>query len=79
MSDELVPIEIDRKKLKKSALNILAECDKYINFFNQQAIQPPSIKIYQKKYKLLAENLKETGQDIRFAVNRGYRLELYAE
>ncbi len=79
MIDELIPREIDRTKLKKPALSILATCDKYIDVINQQPSRPDVIKIYPKKYKILAENLKQTGQNIRTDGYRGYRLERYAD
>jgi hypothetical protein len=78
-SDQLIPREIDRTKLKKKSLKILAECDRYIDCVNHQTIQPLSIKIYPEKYEFLAKDLKATGQDIRTACYRGYRLERYAE
>ena len=79
MSDELIPREIDRKKLPKRALNILHKLDPYINFMNKRSSKPASLKIYPKDFEFLAEKLKDTGQDIRFALYRGYRLEMYAE
>ena len=79
MSDELIPREIDRTKLNKTARNILHKCDRYINFFNQQPSRPDVIKFYPKDYKLLEENLKETGQNIKTDIYHGYRLERYAE
>jgi hypothetical protein len=77
--DELIPTEINRTKLKKKSLKILAECDTYIECVNHQAIQPLSINIYQEKYEFLAEDLKTTGQDICTSVYRAYRLVKYAD
>ena len=71
--------EIDSTKLNKTARNILHDCDRYIDFFNQQPSRPDAIKVYPKKYKLLAKNLEETGQNIKTEVYHGYRLERYAE
>ena len=45
---DLIPREIDRTKLPKSALNILHKFDPYIDFMNQQAIKPPCLKIFKK-------------------------------
>lgn len=78
MNDELVPTEIDLTQLPKRAKNILHKFDPYINFMNQQAIKPPSLKIFEKDYQFLAEKLQDTGQNINCATYRGYRLELYS-
>ena len=79
MSIQLISREIDRTKLPKRATNILHKLDRYIDFFNRQPSRPASIKVYPKDFEFLAEKLKDTGQDIRFALYRGYCLEMYAE
>lgn len=71
----LVPSDIDQAKLPKKAKSILQKCDRLVEYYKQHPTKPPRIVLYREDYRYLAATLELTGQDIRRATYRGFRLE----
>jgi len=78
---DLIRKEIDTTKLPKRAVNILKneKVEMYLAWLNKRPTKPPALPLYEKDYAILAEKLKDIGQDITRVTYRGYRLKKYAE
>ena len=76
---QLIRDEIDKAGLPKRATNILEKCDPLISHYDRAESGIESIPLYEKDFRLLAEKLKENGQDIRERTYRGYLLVKYAD
>lgn len=68
--------EIDRTKLPKKALNVLAKCNKLADFYQRARSEVDVIHITSDDYRILNDALQKTDQNLHDRVYRGFRLEV---
>jgi hypothetical protein len=65
--------EIDTRGWPKKATNILEKFDGWVNHYVEVGTRPP-LRLYTEDYQYIAENLKDTKQDITSATYRDHVL-----